>query len=75
MKTWFITGSSSGIGKGIAKAVLAKGDNAVVMARDKKKLDDLVQAYPEQTLALSLELTEKKYPKCCKSSRGEIWSY
>ena len=60
MKTWFITGSSSGIGKGIAKAVLAKGDNAVVMARDKKKLDDLVQAYPEQTLALSLELTDKK---------------
>lgn len=60
MKTWFITGSSSGIGKGIAKAVLAKGDNAVVMARDKKKLDDLVQAYPEQALALSLELTDKK---------------
>ena len=28
MKTWFITGSSSGIGKGIAKAVLEKGDNA-----------------------------------------------
>ena len=34
MKTWFITGSSSGIGKGIAKAVLEKGDNAVIMARD-----------------------------------------
>lgn len=63
MKTWFITGSSSGIGKGIAKAVLTKGDNAVVMARDKKKLDDLVQAYPEQTLALSLELTDKKVSK------------
>lgn len=31
MKTWFITGSSSGIGQGIARAVLEKGDNAVVM--------------------------------------------
>lgn len=60
MKTWFITGSSSGIGKGIAKAVLEKGDNAVIMARDIKKLGDLVQAYPERTLAVSLELTDKE---------------
>ena len=37
MKTWFITGSSSGIGKGIAKAVLEKGDNTVIMARDIKE--------------------------------------
>ena len=60
MKTWFITGSSSGIGKGIAKAVLEKGDNAVIMARDIKKLGDLVQAYPERTLSVSLELTDKE---------------
>ena len=40
-KTWFITGSSSGIGLGIAKAVLAQGDNAVVMARSAAKLESL----------------------------------
>ena len=33
MKTWLITGCSSGIGKGIAKAVLESGDQAIVTAR------------------------------------------
>ena len=28
MKTWFVTGCSSGIGAGLAKAVLEKGDQA-----------------------------------------------
>lgn len=42
MKTWLITGCSSGIGRGIAKAVLKKGDNAVVTARDTSKIADLV---------------------------------
>lgn len=59
MKTWFITGSSSGIGRGIAMAVLEKGDNAVVMARDVQKLHDIVQQYPETALAVPLELTDK----------------
>lgn len=59
MKTWFITGSSSGIGRGIAMAVLKKGDNAVVMARDVQKLQDIVQQYPETALAVPLELTDK----------------
>lgn len=59
MKTWFITGSSSGIGLGIAKAVLEKGDNAVIMARDTGKLKDIVQNYPEHALAVPLELTDE----------------
>lgn len=59
MKTWFITGSSSGIGQGIARAVLEKGDNAVVMARDIRKLDEIVQQYPDTALAVRLELTDK----------------
>lgn len=58
-KTWFITGSSSGIGLGIAKAVLAQGDNAVVMARSAAKLESLVQQYPQNALAVSLELTDR----------------
>lgn len=60
MKTWFITGSSSGIGLGIAKAVLERGDNAVVMARNKEKLAALVREYPDRVLALSLELTDEE---------------
>lgn len=59
MKTWFITGSSSGIGAGIAQAVLEKGDNVVVMARQIKTLESFAKRYPDQVLALPLELTDK----------------
>lgn len=56
MKTWLITGCSSGIGKGIAKAVLESGDQAIVTARNKDKVTDIVEAYPETALAVSLDV-------------------
>ena len=58
-KTWFITDSSSGTGMRIARAVLEKGDNAVIMARDIRKLDEIIQQYPNNVFAVSLELTDK----------------
>jgi NAD(P)-dependent dehydrogenase (short-subunit alcohol dehydrogenase family) len=55
--TWFITGCSTGLGRSLAEAVLAHGDNAVVTARDASKVQDLVDAYPETALALALDVT------------------
>ncbi|MCD8028154.1 MAG: SDR family NAD(P)-dependent oxidoreductase [Erysipelotrichaceae bacterium] len=60
MKTWLITGCSSGIGAGIAKAVLASGDQAVVTARNKDKVKDIVDAYPQTALAVSLDVTDNE---------------
>ena len=58
-KTWFITGcSEGGIGACIAKAVLDRGYNAVVTARDITKVQDIVAEYPETSLALTLDVTE-----------------
>ena len=37
MKTWLITGCSSGIGKGIAKAVLESGDQQLLRQEIKIK--------------------------------------
>ena len=59
MNTWFITGSSSGIGAGIAQAALELGDNVVVMARKVESLDQFVKKYPTRVLALPLELTDR----------------
>ena len=56
MKTWLITGCSSGIGKGIAKAVLESGDQAIVTARNKDKAMDIVKDYPKTALAVSLDV-------------------
>ena len=47
-KTWLITGcSEGGIGAGIAKAVLARGYNAVVTARSTDKVRAIVEKYPD----------------------------
>ena len=58
VKTWLITGCSSGIGKGIATAVLEKGDQAIITARDTTKLNDFIEKYKDQVLALSLEMSD-----------------
>jgi NAD(P)-dependent dehydrogenase (short-subunit alcohol dehydrogenase family) len=57
-KTWFITGASAGFGRILATQVLARGDHAVVTARDPAKLDDLVRRYPGQARALALDVTK-----------------
>ncbi len=60
MKTWLITGCSSGIGAGIAEAVLRSGDQAVVTARNKDKVKDIVDQYPDRALALSLDVCDNE---------------
>jgi NAD(P)-dependent dehydrogenase (short-subunit alcohol dehydrogenase family) len=57
-KTWLITGCSSGLGCALAEAVLARGDNAVVTARDVAKVEDLAKAYPDTALAVPLDVTD-----------------
>jgi NAD(P)-dependent dehydrogenase (short-subunit alcohol dehydrogenase family) len=37
-KTWLITGCSSGFGRVLAEAVLARGDRAMLAARDVSRL-------------------------------------
>lgn len=58
-KTWLITGcSEGGIGAGIAKAVLKRGYNAVVTARNLNKVQGIVTNYPETALAVELDVTK-----------------
>lgn len=59
MKTWLITGCSSGIGQSIAKTVLESGDQAIVTARDSKKLGSLVREHPKTAVALDLDLNQQ----------------
>ncbi|HEV2675344.1 MAG TPA: oxidoreductase [Aliidongia sp.] len=54
---WFITGCSTGFGLELAQAVLARGWRAVVTARDKSKLADLVEGTKDRALALDLDVT------------------
>lgn len=58
MTTWLITGCSTGLGRAFAEAVLARGDHAVVTARDVSKVQDLAEKHPDTALALPLDVTD-----------------
>ena len=58
MSTWFITGCSTGLGRALAEAVLERGANAAITARDTAQLEDLAKAYPGTALALTLDVTD-----------------
>src|SRR4051794_1475339 len=58
MSTWFITGSSSGLGRDLARAVLDAGHNAVVTARNTDSVQDLTEAHPDTALAMALDVTD-----------------
>lgn len=54
---WLITGCSTGIGREIARAALAKGYRVAATARDAVRVEDLVAEFPEQCVGLSLDVT------------------
>lgn len=58
MKTWFITGASSGIGYGIAQAALERGDKAIIAARSEDKLQALADRFPGQAQVLVLDVSD-----------------
>jgi NAD(P)-dependent dehydrogenase (short-subunit alcohol dehydrogenase family) len=57
-RTWLITGSSRGLGRELAKAVLESGDRVVATARTPQQLDDLVQKYGDNVRAVVLDATD-----------------
>jgi NAD(P)-dependent dehydrogenase (short-subunit alcohol dehydrogenase family) len=59
MATWLITGCSTGLGRALAQAVLARGHNAVVTARDVTTVEDIAAASPDTSLALPLDVTDR----------------
>jgi NAD(P)-dependent dehydrogenase (short-subunit alcohol dehydrogenase family) len=58
MSTWLITGSSTGLGRDLARAVLAAGHNAVVTARNADSVRDLAEAHADRALAVALDVTD-----------------
>jgi NAD(P)-dependent dehydrogenase (short-subunit alcohol dehydrogenase family) len=57
-KVWLITGSSRGLGRSLAEAVLEGGHKLVATARKPEQLADLVQKYGEQVRAVALDVAD-----------------
>ena len=58
-RTWLITGSSRGLGRNLAEAVLAHGDQLVATARRPAQLAELVERYPGRARAVALDVTDR----------------
>ena len=59
-RVWFITGTSSGLGKALTEVLLEKGDRVVATARKTETLAALQKAYPaSQLLVAKLDVTDK----------------
>jgi NAD(P)-dependent dehydrogenase (short-subunit alcohol dehydrogenase family) len=56
---WLITGCSSGIGRDIALAALAKGHRVAVTARNPAAVEEIASQHPDQTIALALDVTKR----------------
>jgi NAD(P)-dependent dehydrogenase (short-subunit alcohol dehydrogenase family) len=57
-QTWFITGSSRGLGRALARAALDAGDLVAATARQPAQLDDLIAEYGERIHAIDLDVTD-----------------
>ena len=57
-KVWLITGSSRGLGRALADAVLAAGHKLVATARNPAQLADLVERHGDQVRTLALDVTD-----------------
>lgn len=60
MKTWFITGTSSGLGRLLAERLLQRGDRVVATLRHEGALDELKQQYDDRLHVLTLDVTDTR---------------
>ncbi|WP_034271658.1 SDR family NAD(P)-dependent oxidoreductase [Actinospica robiniae] len=57
-QTWFVTGSSRGLGRALVRAALAAGDRVAATARRPEQLQGLVDEFGDRILPLALDVTD-----------------
>jgi NADP-dependent 3-hydroxy acid dehydrogenase YdfG len=58
MKTWFITGTSAGLGRVLTEKLLSQGHRVAATLRKPEALNDLKQQYREQLWVATLDVTD-----------------
>jgi NAD(P)-dependent dehydrogenase (short-subunit alcohol dehydrogenase family) len=72
-RTWLITGSSRGLGRALAEAVLADGDQLVATARRPERLADLVDLHPDRVTAVALDVTDRAQADAAVEAAVEVF--
>jgi NAD(P)-dependent dehydrogenase (short-subunit alcohol dehydrogenase family) len=59
-QTWFITGTSRGLGRALTRAALEAGDSVAATARQPAQLDDLRADFGDRIHAIPLDVTDAR---------------
>ena len=70
-KTWFITGCSSGFGRALVEAALARGQRVIATARDIRSIADLEQV--DRCQVMTLDITEASEIPLVIQAAAEVW--
>ncbi|GAA0289957.1 oxidoreductase [Streptomyces polychromogenes] len=60
LRTWLITGATSGIGRELTLQALENGENVAALARDTSPLDELAGAHGERLLLVPADVREER---------------
>ncbi|MFD7974309.1 SDR family NAD(P)-dependent oxidoreductase [Streptomyces sp. NPDC059071] len=60
LRTWLITGATSGIGRELTLQALENGDTVAALARDVSPLDDLAQAHGDRLLRVQADVRDEQ---------------
>ena len=72
-QVWLITGSSRGIGRALAEAVLADGHRLIATARDPKQLAELVDRHGDRVRAIALDVTDERAALTAVQTAVAVW--
>ncbi len=66
-KVWFITGCSTGFGRHLAQEALKLGHKVAVTSRNTDDIKDIVAQYPDNSIAIKLDVTKPEEIKAAVS--------
>ena len=73
-KVWFITGCSTGFGRQLAQEALKLGHNVAVTSRNTDDIKDIVAQYPDNSIAIKLDVTKPEEIKAAVEQAMEKFS-
>ncbi|RAH96709.1 short-chain dehydrogenase/reductase [Acuticoccus sediminis] len=73
MKTWLITGCSSGFGRRLALAAALRGDQVIATARNAKSLEEMAAPFAGRMITLPLDVTDAASAKAAVARADEAF--
>ena len=73
MKTWLITGCSSGFGQRLALAAAQRGDQVIATARNIKSIEEIARPFGGRMIPLPLDVTDASTAKAAVTKAVETY--